>query len=383
MHSHTTIRSWPAIGLGGFFALVTAAALLQDVVAGATPTTSHALALAALVAAIAAGHMAWPAFRSGAIVNGALLVVLAIAATTYVVVSSAARNAASQQAASIGAREARDAHRSAKAHLARIEAELTGLGSARTPQAVRADMDAANVPRSVFLRTKECTDVTRPDSFAACRPILALRQEMAQAIRRQDLEHQRTAATAALEKLGAPPPDTGWSHTARVLAAIPGVDASAADIESRLVLLMPLLVVLIAELGTIAFLRVGLAHVRRAPRDRIGQSDYPALAQRDAVALVRTFSPDRPDRGGRRGGGPHIPNRPEQPDGSPDGRKDEVLAALLTDLGLGRTIGSQRKLCDRFDVPRSTMSDWLGQWESDGLIPARRTVGRCKTLAAD
>jgi transposase len=41
---------------------------------------------------------------------------------------------------------------------------------------------------------------------------------------------------------------------------------------------------------------------------------------------------------------------------------------------------SQRDLCERFGVPRSTMSDWLGEWERSGLIPNRRTVGRCKAL---
>ncbi len=40
----------------------------------------------------------------------------------------------------------------------------------------------------MFLRTKECTEVTRQDYFEQCRPLLDLRQEMAKAIRKRELE---------------------------------------------------------------------------------------------------------------------------------------------------------------------------------------------------
>ena len=60
----TTIRSYPAIGLGAFFAGVTGYVLFEDVIHGASITTGHVQTLAALVGAIAAGHMAWPAIRN-------------------------------------------------------------------------------------------------------------------------------------------------------------------------------------------------------------------------------------------------------------------------------------------------------------------------------
>lgn len=80
-------------------------------------------------------------------------------------------------------------------------------------------------------------------------------------------------------------------------------------------------------------------------------------------------------------------NRPEssaaagQPSGVPsDTIRNRVLAGLLTDMAMQRPAASQRALCDRYGVPRSTMSDWLSDWERSGVI-VRRTVGRRKAVA--
>lgn len=65
-----------------------------------------------------------------------------------------------------------------------------------------------------------------------------------------------------------------------------------------------------------------------------------------------------------------------------DDPKAAILGALTTDFALGRTIGSQRELCERFGVARSTLSDWLASWERDGRLPRRQVIGRTKVLAA-
>jgi hypothetical protein len=57
--------------------------------------------------------------------------------------------------------------------------------------------------------------------------------------------------------------NAGYAHAAEVLAAIPGVAAAPVEIERRLKLPLPFVVVVIAEIGTIAFLNIGLGHVRR------------------------------------------------------------------------------------------------------------------------
>jgi DNA-binding transcriptional MocR family regulator len=61
--------------------------------------------------------------------------------------------------------------------------------------------------------------------------------------------------------------------------------------------------------------------------------------------------------------------------------KSRTLRTIRDELAAGRTFPSQADLCRTIGVPRSTMSDWLGQWEAAGVIPARQTVGRCKRLA--
>jgi hypothetical protein len=75
------------------------------------------------------------------------------------------------------------------------------------------------------------------------------------------------------------------------------------------------------------------------------------------------------------------PDRPEQirPDNSTNpASKEDALASLLTDLALGRTFGSQEELAARFGRPRSTVSDWVREWQKSGLIPKRRKRGRNK-----
>ena len=264
----TTIRSWPAIGLGAFFACVTGYVLFEDVAHGAAITTGHVLSLAALVAAIAAGHMAWPALRSGSVVHGLMLVTLFAASTAYVVVASGARNAevAGNKA---GAIEAANAVRSREETLlARAEAMLA---------------DARG------RLTRECASGPGP----RCRGARATADVYDAAIR---------GHLATLASLPAPQA-SGYAHAARVFHEL-GVAGTVAEIEARLELLLPFVTVLIAELGTIAFLH---AHKRRpkvatlpipAP---VNDPDPPAEAATDEVIdWVREFRKAR-------GRNPQIP----------------------------------------------------------------------------
>src|SRR5262249_40919085 len=54
--------------------------------------------------------------------------------------------------------------------------------------------------------------------------------------------------------------NAGYAQAAEVLAAIPFVTVTPAEIERRLNLLLPFVVVVIAEVGTITFLSIGLGH---------------------------------------------------------------------------------------------------------------------------
>lgn len=225
MTTHTTVRSWGAIALGGFFATVTGYVLFEDVLHGAQITTGHLQTCAALVGAIAAGHMAWPALRRReTFLQGLMLVVLALAATAYITVTSGARNAetAGNKVASI---QAANAVR---------ERELGLLAKA----------EAMHAEASKRL-TAECASGAGP----RCRGARATVEVYDAAIK----GHLATIAT-----LPAPKVASGYAHAAKVLGSW-GLSVT----DEWLSLNMPFVIVLIAELGTIAFLHLGLGHSRK------------------------------------------------------------------------------------------------------------------------
>ena len=122
------------------------------------------------------------------------------------------------------------------------------------------------VPVRVFTSTRQCTDITKPASAEACRTLLALRVEMAAAIRRAELEPKVAAARGHLEAMPAVVgPDTGYAYASRVLAALPGITAPADAIAERLALIMPFLQVLIGEAAGLGFAFLAFGHTAQAP----------------------------------------------------------------------------------------------------------------------
>ena len=279
MKTHTIIRSWGAIGLGAFFAGVTGYVLFNDVIHGSPISTGHVLALAALVAAIASGHMVWPALRSGHIIPGLMLVVLFLGSTGYVVVSSGARNAetAGNKAAAI---EASNGLRT------REEALLT-----------RAEAMLAEAQGKL---ARECAS----GRGARCRGVIATVEVYEAAIK----GHQVTLAKLQ------PPQASGYAHAAKVLMAA-GVPGTEKEIEARLSLLLPFVTVLIAELGTIAFLHLGIGHERRRKPEVVvsapSNDPEPPVGDRDPVVdWVHEFR-------ARHGRNPMIPEVQKRFPGTP------------------------------------------------------------------
>lgn len=407
----TTIRSWPALGLGLFTAFVTGRVLLDDCLAGAPFTTAHLVSISALVSAIGAGHLSWQAIRQRAILPGLVLAAVAAGATGYIVVSAGMRNAETTTAKAEAASKAGDDRRAAAAEWRRLSDEFAGLPAARDTIGVRAAMDAVvgkgegKVPVRVFTATAQCTDITRPASAEACRPLLDLRVEMATAIRRADLEPKVAAARSRLEAMKpVVSPATGYAKAAAVLASVPYVSADAESIQRRLDTLMPFAGVVIGELATIGFLAFGLGHSRssRAPATPIA-GDPGSMAGRPPAQSVRggrsenlgnshIIVPDRPAAGTIAGPSENgrksaimAPDRPvprTKPAGPSGKSREEAEADLLTMLALGLSVPSQRTLADRWGRPKQTVSDWLKDWERSGTIPARQQVGREKAIAA-
>lgn len=225
MKTHTTIRSWPAIGLGAFFAGVTGFVLFEDVIHGSPITTSHVQTFAALVGAIAAGHMAWPAIKHReTIVQGAMLAVLSVAALFYVCVSSGARNAETAGNKSAAIQVANEVRAREEAALARSEAMLAEANGKL------ADECASGPGRR-------------------CRGVRATVEVYEAAVK----GHRATLASLPAPRVN------GYAHAAKVLRSW-GLNIT----DEWLALNMPFTVVLISELGCVAFLHLGLGHVRPA-----------------------------------------------------------------------------------------------------------------------
>lgn len=201
------------------------------------------LVCAAVAVSLTQARAAWVALTPGAlrqrIVSGmAALLLLAVSITAMAShILEAGRAKVADENSDRGRFErALSAYEMAKSE----QGKLAGV---RSIEAVRAAMDAAPVSRSVFARTKQCTEVTREDSFAACKPILDLRQEMAGAIRKVELDAKVPALKSALDRLPAP---EKASASEEVVAGI-------------WAWIMGLAVVLVATFGTVIFARVDTA----------------------------------------------------------------------------------------------------------------------------
>lgn len=263
--------------------------------------------------------------------------------------------------------------RAAADHRAAV-AELATLGTVRAPDAIRADMDAAPVSRSVFKRTAECTDITKDESLAACQPLLALRKEMAQAIRKREIEAVRDKAAARLDSLG--PRPTSADPQAEAVAHAAGVSVSTA--AWILIGIVGLAIELAACFGMYV---LGRPVYRPANENRPADGDVRPAGLSDAeLAAIRAkfLAPDDRPEGPKPGRSPPLP-----PNVVPIvDAKARTLRTIRQELAAGRTFPSQAELCRAVGVARSTLSDWLAQWEAAGELPRRQIVGRCKQIAS-
>jgi hypothetical protein len=249
----------------------------------------------------------------------------------------------------------------AKAAYDKAAAELDGLAKARTVLQVRSDMEAAKVSAKVFKLTSECNDFAGDlaDLRKSCLPILELRKEMASAFRKADLETEVPNLKAEVDGLKRP----------EIAAA---AEASVADAWGWI---MGFAVVFVATFGPVIFAKVELSEVLsaelKAERLDRRQTSFPQ-ADDDELPNVRWFAAGEPPGSPNRGGGGSRVRRYT---------KQEAAADLVTRLALGERFGSQNELKRRYGVAKSTMSDWLQDWEANGLIPARLQTGRRKALA--
>jgi len=210
---------------------------------------------------------------------------------------------------------------------------------------------------------------------------------------------------AQLDALKVKPADPSAEALGNLANAI-GRNGRKAKALSMLV--MPYLITILFEFGFTMALHYVFRASRQPKTSRSGQiaagSDKPALTQIGPVsdaelsALRERFVLDSPAPG-QSGRGGRLPAgespRPNKDGGvrtvrpNPDGprptsglSKGELLEHVLTELALGRTVPSQQALAGLSGARKQRVSDWVREWEADGLIPARTVRGRCKSLVA-
>lgn len=264
----------------------------------------------------------------------------------------------------------RGRHDRAKAAYDKLKGEDDALQVPAPPRSVteiQADVAGVKIDMRIWRASKQCDDITREESKAACAPVLALYKERARAARRTELAPDLANAKAALD--AAPRPEEATA-----------AETSAAGVWGWL---MGFAVVFVATFGSVIFARVDqlTAVTRDQEQPKFGGLDFP-----NRPGKPNGSSSPAPCRRSRRPrGGRSQPNRSKKPGpNSSESRRfprNEVLANLQRQLANGDRFDSQDRMSERFGVPKSTLSEWLAHWESLGLIPARRQIGRRKVLA--
>lgn len=217
-----------AILLALLFLSGTTFVLFEDVLRhGASVNVGHVLTALAFIGTTAACHYAGPEWRAGRYPMAAGLSIMIVAGTAYIATSSGARNAEVS-----GAKAAARAARNDARHR-----EIKQLAEAQAMHRAASDRVAA-----------ECRSGDGP----RCRGSRATEAVYSAAI---------AGHNARLAGMPEQPVNGGYAHAARVIATLPFVTANSAELEERLALLLPFVVVAIAELGSALFVGMAL----RAP----------------------------------------------------------------------------------------------------------------------
>jgi len=258
--TRTTIRSWPAMMLAGIFVGGTSFVLFNDLLEGARITTGHVLTGLALIAATAAGHQIVTMFRARRLGVALGMVVLTTAALAYVATMSGARNA--EQAA--------------------YRAERIGGSNGERERIAKLRSEAQAMLTGAL---KEVAKACVGGDGKACKGAKATRDVYEAAVKGHDADLTRLPALQT--------PNAGYKAAAEALVMLPWFsDRKQADVEKALIVLLPWLAVLIAELGTIVFLSSALGHRSVVSfSDRV-QTSFSAIEAPDVLALFSAPQPD-------------------------------------------------------------------------------------------
>jgi F0F1-type ATP synthase assembly protein I len=338
----TIIGRAVALVAGAIFTAGALAILLEDVVLNNAPfALKHALTIVIVSGTMLVGHLVVEAWRSRHPLGVIGFAVLFITGTLLVVYKSTGR-----QAEHTFASEA-DAATLAQ-NLSIKSAELENARQRKRDADANVDWEMKGQPDKNGRKTKkegcgrDCEDWKKRATEVQSH-IEKLEREIA------ELGPQKTLAPEAEQ----------FANTAAVF----GFDK--AKVKAGAVLIEPFVQTVLFELGGIWCLGFAFRHQAtqrhsRQPGQLIGKLErLPA-----ATLQITSVDAGNPDNGGKR-----------------VYSKLEAEQDLVTLLALGETVGSQDELAGRWSVNKSTVSKWLNEWRSLGLVPAAQRMGRCHRIS--
>lgn len=345
MQTNTTtgLRCLAAVA-GVVFLSGTAVLIFGDVLKGAPITEKHYIAAVIIAGTMMVGHLSYEAWLPGKRLASIIFGFLFAIGTALVVLSSAGR-----QNETVSTTQAQ----SEAAEAARADARQ-GLKRA---QAMLAEAQAALGRECKTGSGKRCAGIQRTiDVYEA-----AARGEQSK------LDHIGPA------KVVAPDEET----FAEVVATIFG--ASKERVKATAVLAKPFLISLFLEFGAI----VSFGFAFRGNTKTFAEAKWEASEKdRQQSSFDAAFLAPKGPNGEAALPKLPKPDAPKGPNGSRKMTRDEVLTDLMVRSATGRTFRSQEDAARHYGVSPSRYSEWSKAWESEGAIPARRMVGRCKTMSA-
>lgn len=377
MTTLTTRHRGLAIASGLVFTAGALVILLGDVVA--TPaawTITHALTVLTVIGTIAAGHLCDTARAARAWLAAAGFAALFAGGTALVVYQSVGRQAETSDTRTLG-----------------IEDRNRQIADKRG-ELERARQRLADAERQVDLETRGRPDArgrptTKPVCGRACEDWK---------LRADEVRSHIATLEGDVARLGSPLPVAPKAEKMAAVVALLGADEAKA--KAALQLLEPFLWTLFFEIGSVVSWGFAFRRRRTSAADR-AQTDFGGWMPPHLAAGEPPEPPSGPRPGtrqhiatgrrvaaGSRNESRHAPTKdsaqviPFVRGPGRESQREAVLAAITAELAAGRAFPSQRDLCARYGVARSTMSDWLGAWEAAGAIPPRRITGRTKRLAS-
>jgi hypothetical protein len=344
-----------AIAAGVVLATGTLAILFEDVLMhGAQFTLKHWLTLVTVSGTMMVGHLADLARRHRHWMSVAGFSALFLAGTGLVVYSSVGR-----------------------------QAEKTIVSGAQHDELVkqRLDLDGQLVDERAAVKSKreaadkECAS-GEGSKCRAARATVAF------------YENSVKGLEARLQVLEPAKPVSAEAEQFANVAAALGYDKD--QVRALAILLAPFFTTLFLEFGTIVSFGFAFSPKRLAKIEPSkAQAADPSVTDAQIAKLREAFmsEPSEPSNRSHGEGGATVvqmPKRPKPsaPSNSPNRQMthSEIQSDLMLRAATGRSFESQKEAADHYGYSESRFSELSKAWEAEGLIPARRMVGRSKQL---